>query len=95
MKIGHKYKMGIVTPHNQYCYLQMGQGLKKRLHTFLQFFDLVFGPIPKSTNFEAQPMCIGDHRNWAFMPFMDDYMRAATNFNSLYTYLGMHFFSCV
>ena len=29
------------------------------------------------------------------MPFMDDYMRAATNFDSLYMFLGKHSFSCV
>ena len=87
MRKEHKYKTGIVTPHSQYCYLQMRQGLKERLHTFLQFSDLVFGPISKGTNFEAQLTCIGDHRDWAFMLFMNDYMEAATNFDSLYMFL--------
>ena len=95
MKKEHKNKMGIVTPHGQYYYLQMGQGLKRRSHTFSQFSNLVFGPIPKSINFEAQPTCIGDYGDWAFMPFIDDYMGAAINFDSFYTFLCEHFFSCV
>ena len=45
---GDEYKAGFVMPHGQYLYRQMGQGLKGGAHTYAQFTDLVFEPLPKS-----------------------------------------------
>ncbi|KAI9878296.1 MAG: hypothetical protein M1823_006977 [Watsoniomyces obsoletus] len=66
----------------------MGQGLKGAPHTYSQFTDLVYGPLP-STKGSGQtwPTVIGDHGGWAFKPFMDDHLGASTDFETLYSFL--------
>lgn len=61
MKPGDEYKTGFVTPHGQYAYLRMGQGLIGALHTYSQFSDMVFGHLPKTSTATAQSTLIGDH----------------------------------
>ena len=82
IKPGDEYKAGIVTPHGQYVYFRMGQGLKGALHTYSQFSDLVFGPLPKSPSKQAQGSIINDHGSAAFSLFMDDHLSAAISFES-------------
>ncbi|KAI9871042.1 MAG: hypothetical protein M1823_008561, partial [Watsoniomyces obsoletus] len=88
MRKGHDYKTGFLTPHGQYCYNRMGQGLKGAPHTYSQFTDLVYGPLP-STKGSGQtwPTVIGDHGGWAFKPFMDDHLGASTDFETMYSFL--------
>ena len=38
---GDEYKTGLVTPHGQYIYRRMGQGLKGACATYSQFGDMV------------------------------------------------------
>ncbi|SLM34951.1 Ribonuclease H-like domain [Lasallia pustulata] len=94
IKAGDEYKAGIITPHGQYAYRRMGQGLKGAPHTYSQFTDLVFGPIPQN-DVSGEPRMdtiIGDHGNTAMALFMDDYAASATDFDSLYNFLADFFF---
>ncbi|SLM37531.1 Retrotransposon gag domain [Lasallia pustulata] len=94
IKAGDEYKAGIITPHGQYAYRRMGQGLKGAPHTYSQFTDLVFGPIPQN-DVSGEPQMdtiIGNHGNTAMALFMDDYAASATDFDSLYNFLADFFF---
>ena len=94
IKAGDEYKAGIITPHGQYAYRRMGQGLKGAPHTYSQFTDLVFGPIPQN-DVSGEPRMdtiIDDHGNTAMALFMDDYAASATDFDSLYNFLADFFF---
>ncbi|SLM39126.1 hypothetical protein LPUS_09585 [Lasallia pustulata] len=94
IKAGDEYKAGIITPHGQYAYRRMGQGLKGAPHTYSQFTDLVFGPIPRN-DVSGEPRMdtiIDDHGNTAMALFMDDYAASATDFDSLYNFLADFFF---
>ena len=42
-------KTGFITPNGQWVYQRMGQGLKGGAHTYAQFTDLVFGPLPPNS----------------------------------------------
>lgn len=92
IKAGDEYKAGFVTPHGQYIYLRMGQGLKGACATYSQFGDLVFGPLPKTKEREAMPSIIGDHEEAGFCLFVDDHMGAATSFQSLFDFLHISYF---
>lgn len=92
LKPGDEYKTGIITPHGQYVYLRMGQGLKGACATYSQFGDMVFGPIPKSATTEAMPSIIGVQDHAAFTLFMDDHMGAATSFEELFKFLHEQYF---
>lgn len=52
IKEDHQYRTGFVTPHGQYIYPRMGQGLKGACATYLQFGDLTFGPFPEAPRTE-------------------------------------------
>lgn len=54
------YKTGFVTPHGQYAYLKMGQGLVRAPHIYSQFSDMVFDYLPKTQETPAQLTPIGD-----------------------------------
>lgn len=58
IKEGDQYKTGFVTPHGQYIYLRMGQGLKGACATYSQFEDLTFGPLPKTDEVAAMPVIL-------------------------------------
>ena len=92
IKDGHQYRAGFVTPHGQYIYLRMGQGLTGACATYAQFTDLVFGPMPAVESTPAMQSMIGDHGNSAFCPFVDDHMGAATDFDSLFDMLHTKYF---
>lgn len=53
MKPGNEYKTGFITPHGQYAYLRMGQGLISALHIYSQFSDIVFGHLSKTAAVSA------------------------------------------
>lgn len=88
MKAGHEYKTGFLTPHSQYCYNRMGQGLKGAPHTYSQFTDLIYGPLPLTKRSEGfWPSAIEDHGSCAFKPFIDDHLGASIDFNSMFSFL--------
>src|SRR5437762_9342352 len=89
---GDEYKAGFVTPHGQYLYLRMGQGLKGGAHTYAQFTDLVFGPLPKSETTPRTDSIIGTHGNGGFSPFMDDHIGGFTDFDSEFKFLHEMYF---
>jgi len=91
---GDEHKCAIVTPHGQYLYLRMGQGLKGAAATYTQFGDLVFGPLPKTEEVPAMPSLIGEQSNGqeAFSLFMDDHCGSATSFDSMFTFLHEKYF---
>lgn len=92
MKKGHEYKAGIVTPHGQYLYLRMGQGLKGAAHTYAQYTDLTFGPLPATKDEKAYETLIGDHGEVAFSPFVDDHIGSATCFDAMFDFLHTRYF---
>lgn len=92
IKDGDQYKTGFVTPHGQYIYLRMGQGLKGACATYSQFGDLTFGPLPKTETTEAMPSIIGDHDDAAFTLFMDDHMGSARTFDDMFRFLHTKYF---
>ena len=92
MKPEDEYKTGFVTPHSQYAYLQMGQGLIGAPHTYFQFNDMVFGHLPKTTTVPAQSSLIGDHGNLGFSLFMDDHIGAAIFFEAMFDFLHYYYF---
>lgn len=95
MKAGDEYKTGIVTPHGQYFYLRMGMRLKGASHTYAQFTDLVFGPLPATAEEEAHDSMIGDLGDVAFSPFVDDHLSSAKGFEEMFEFLHeMYFLKC-
>ena len=63
----------------------MGQGLKGGPHTYAQFSDLVFGPLPpNSEGILRMTILIGKHENCSFQVFMDDHGASATGFDTLF-----------
>ena len=79
-------------PHSQYLYLRMGQGLKGGTHTYTQFMDLVFGPLPKSKTMPRTDSIIGTHENSRFSPFMDDHIGSFMDFDSQFKFLHEKYF---
>lgn len=93
VKTADKKKTGFLAPNGQCVYLIMGQGLKGGPHTYAQFSDIVFGPLPP--NDEGVPMMptlIGDHGDHSFAVFMDDHRAAAKDFDSLFRFLLQEYF---
>ena len=72
----------------------MGQGLIGAPHTYSQFTDMVFGHLPKTTIVPAQSSLIGDHGDWGFSLFMDDYIGAAISFKAIFNFLHHYYFLC-
>jgi len=89
---GDEHKAAIVTPNGQWLYRRMGMGLKGAPHTYAQFTDLVFGPLPATTETPAMKTIIRDHGEVAFSPFMDDHLGAATTFEKMFTFLHNEYF---
>src|SRR5438034_1247838 len=90
---GDEYKAGFVMSHGQYLYLRMGQGLKVSAHTYTQFTDLVFGPLPKSETMPRMNLIIGTHKNGGFSPFMDDHIGGFTDFDIQFRFFTPKVFS--
>lgn len=71
----------------------MGQGLKGAAHTYAQFSDLVFGPLPaNSDGIPRMSTLIGNHGDHAFQVYMDDHAASATDFESMFTFLHKQYF---
>ena len=86
MKASDVNTTGFVTPNGQWVCLRMGQGLKGAPHTYAQFGDLVFGPLPKDFQGAGRILTlIGRFENHAFQIFMDDHSAAATDFEAMYS----------
>lgn len=68
MKQGDENKTGFMTPNGQWVYLRMGQGLKGAAHTYARFSDLVFGPLPGTSDgkVKREPTAIGRSKDAAF-----------------------------
>src|SRR5438046_8034538 len=78
--------------HSQYLYLRMGQGLMGSVHTYAQFMDLIFGPLPKSQTMPRMDSIIGTHENSGFSPFIDDHIGGFTDFDSQFKFLHEKYF---
>jgi hypothetical protein len=91
---GDEHKCAIVTPHGQYLYLRMEQGLKGAAATYTQFGDLVFEPLPKTDEVPAMPSLIGEQSNGqkAFSLFMNDHCESATSFDFMFIFLHEKYF---
>jgi len=85
-------KTGFLTPNGQWVYTRMGMGLKGAPHTYAQFSDLVFGPLPKTKDTRRQPTLIEQHNNTAFAVFMDDHSGAGEDFDNLFEFLHTQYF---
>ena len=75
-------------------YLQIDQGLKSALHTYTQYLNLTFGHLPpdnKRTN--KHKLLIGDYKNAAFAPFMNDYVGSIITFDAIFEFLHTKYFS--
>jgi RNase H-like domain found in reverse transcriptase/Integrase zinc binding domain len=89
---GDEHKAAFITPHGLYLYLRMGQGLKGAPHTYSQFTDLVFGPLPKTRATERMPSIIGTHADCGFSPFMDDHIGGFTTYEAQFRFLHEVYF---
>ena len=85
-------KTGFLTPNGQWVYKRMGQGLKGAPHTYAQFSDLVFGPLPKTASVPRMPTVIGHHGASSFAVFMDDHSAAGDDFDALFDFLHTKYF---
>lgn len=62
------------------------------MHTYAQFTDLVFRPLPAQDGYQRFDSIIGDHGDTAFCPFVDDHQGAATTFDGLFDFLHDGYF---
>ena len=93
LRKGDANKTGFLTPNGQWVYLRMGQGLKGAPHTYAQFSDLVFGPLPPNDKGVARMgTLIGNHGDHAFAVFMDDHAASADDFDTLFDFLYTRYF---
>ena len=92
MKAEDCNKTGFLTPNGQWVYKRMGQGLKGSPHTYAQFTDLVFGPLPRTESQKRLPTLIGNHGATAFSVFMDDHAAAADDYETLFEFLHTRYF---
>lgn len=95
IKPGDEHKTRVVTPHGQYVYWRMGMGLHGLMFLYLQFVDLVFGPILAGENSRALPSIIGDHGTVGFCPFVDNHNARADTFEDMFTFLHKKYFLCL
>lgn len=89
MKESDCNKTCFVTPNGAWVYLRMGQGLKGAAHTYSQFSDLVFCPLPATCNksIPRQDTIIGTKENSAFSIYMDNHVGAAKSFDAIFEFL--------
>lgn len=92
MKAEDCSKMGFITPNGQWVYLRLGQGLKGAAHTYSQFTDTVFGPLPKVQDIPRMPTLIGVRQEDSFGVYMDDHIGAAKTFDAMYAFLRDSYF---
>lgn len=66
----------------------MGQGLKGAAHTYSQFSDLVFGPLPANqTRVGRMPTILGTKEDTAFSVYIDDHAASARTFDAMFEFL--------
>ena len=70
----------------------MGMRLKNSSHTYSQFTDLVFRPLPQGKDSGRLLTIIDNHEPSAFTPFMDDHAVAENDFDQLLTFLHCQYF---
>ncbi len=85
-------KTGFIIPNGQWVYLRMGQGFKGTAHTYSQFINTVFGPLPKTQNISRMLTLIGVRAEDSFGIYMDDHIGAAITFDAIYTFLHNSYF---
>ena len=86
-------KTGFITPNGQWVYNRMGQGLKGAPHTYAQFTDLVFGPLPANAEgVPRMPSIIDTYEKSAFRVFMDDHAGSATDYDTMFEFLSTKYF---
>lgn len=61
-------KLELLPPHCQYLYYRTGQGLKGAPHTYAQYSDLVFEPLPAASAVEAFPTNMFDLLHEKYFP---------------------------
>ena len=89
MKESNCNKTRLVIPKNLWVYLHMKQRLKGASHTYTQFSDLIFGPLPatKDKCIPWQDTIIRGKENFAFSIYMDDHVGWAISFNAMFEFL--------
>ena len=94
MKQGDENKTGLMTANGQWVYLTMEQGLKGAAHTYSQFSDLVFGPLPGTSNgkVKRESKFIGRNKDAVFSIYMDDQVASACGFDAMYEFLATKYF---
>jgi hypothetical protein len=70
----------------------MGQGLKGSAHTYSQFTDLIFGPLPKTDKVAAMLSLIGNHLEGGFTLFMDNHLGGFMDFDTQFRFLHEKYF---
>ena len=70
----------------------MRQGFKGSAHTYAQFTDLIFGPLPKSETMPRTDLIIETHESNGFSPFMDDHIGGFTDFDTQFRFLHKKYF---
>lgn len=55
-------------------------GLKGSMFMYLQFTDLVFGPVPAGLDCDVALSITGDHRTLGFCPFVDNHNTGVDTF---------------
>jgi hypothetical protein len=94
MRPGDEYKTAFLTPHGQFFYRRMGQGLKGSVYTYTMFADLTFGWLPKTDEYDEFPSLIGNNQvnSTAFSIFMDDHLGASKTFEGMLKFLYTQYF---
>jgi hypothetical protein len=92
MRRGDEYKVAIIAPNRQWLFQRIGQGLKEAAYTYAQLSDLVFSPLLKTDEELLFPTLIKDYRDAVFILFIDNYIGAATDFWTMYTFLYKKYF---
>lgn len=70
----------------------MEQGLKSVAHIYSQFTNTVFGLLPKTQNISQMLTLIDMCAKDLFSVYMDNYIRTATTFDAMYTFLYNNYF---
>ena len=88
----NKFKLAIIFNYYQLFYNRMAQGLTRVLYTYYVFIDMTFGFLLSTQSIAAILSIIRDNRNIAFSLFIDNYNRAAIDFNSIAKLLHEEYF---
>lgn len=95
MKESDCNKTSFLTPNDQWIYLKMGQGLTRAAHTYSQFSNIIFGPLPKTDKVPRMPTIIGTGDKTLFGLYMNDYLSLTRTFGDMFKFLHKIYFSYV